>query len=294
MKRLLQFSAISLLAVGVYAGMRSLPDSECAFLHYEVVEVREDGIELCSVGPHGFLDLVGQPFPVSLRWDGPVSLRVGESSSLSFRVLGPNGHSLRGHELAITHTERIHLLIVHESLRDYQHHHPVVDLESDSFSFDFIPEMSGRYRVYAEFVPVRTRRQAVAVSAIEVLDPDGREKVIQPARGELPGFIKGGLEVGGGQARARRDNRLTLSLSHRDGSPVQLEEIMDSYVHLVAFDHEGRGLAHMHTLDSSDPRANPARLEFIFQTPHPGLYVLWAQFQIEGEEIFAPFSIEVL
>jgi len=293
-KQLLQGGAITVLALVSYAGLRSLPDSECAFLHYEVVEVRDDGIELCSVGPHGFRDLVRQPFPVSLQWEHHKPLRAGERSNLSFRILGPTGMSLRGHELAITHTERVHLFLVHDSLRDYQHVHPVVDLQSDSFSFDFVPKLDGRYRLYAEFVPVRTRRQAVAVSALEVTAAPGTEMAVEPEKMQWPAFLEGDLEIVGGTARARVDNRLVLRLQRRDGGPLHLEELMDSYVHLVAFDVEGRGLAHMHTLESSDPSANPARMEFVFQTPHPGPYQLWAQFQIDGEEIFAPFSIDVL
>jgi hypothetical protein len=77
---------------------------------------------------------------------------------------------------------------------------------------------------------------------------------------------------------------------------VPLEPVMGAFAHVVAFDPERNGFAHLHPL-AGDPLAPPDAtapvLAFRVTIPQPGRYIVWAQVRMEGRDRFAPFSLEV-
>lgn len=77
--------------------------------------------------------------------------------------------------------------------------------------------------------------------------------------------------------------------------PVEFGLVMGAYAHLVVFDEEGKGFAHLHPqnpfVGQQDPK-NPD-LRFSFFPADPGKYRLWAQLLIDGQERFVPFDLEV-
>jgi len=100
--------------------------------------------------------------------------------------------------------------------------------------------------------------------------------------------------------KAGRDYQLGLTVHDSTGRPASLEEVMGARGHLVAFDGEGKGFAHMHPLESvatlsaglssSEPEGD---LEFMFNVPNPGWYRLFAQIQVEGRAVFGRFDLKV-
>ena len=58
-------------------------------------------------------------------------------------------------DLTEAHTEKLHLLIVDESLTDYHHEHPVPAGKPGEYRFDFEPKFGGTYHVWADLLPDR-------------------------------------------------------------------------------------------------------------------------------------------
>jgi hypothetical protein len=71
---------------------------------------------------------------------------------------------------------------------------------------------------------------------------------------------------------------------------------MGAFAHLVAFDTQRSGFAHIHpnpseTANTPDP-TNPV-FTFRLMIPRPGRYVIWSQVNLSGRETFAPFWFAV-
>ena len=79
--------------------------------------------------------------------------------------------------------------------------------------------------------------------------------------------------------------------------PVPLQPVMGAFAHLVAFDNERSGFAHLHPKEidlSQPPDSLRPELNFKVTIPRAGRYVVWAQVNLAGQELFVPFWIEVL
>lgn len=292
----ISIASISVFFVAAFFFLRSLPDAECGFLHYIEI-VNEDGeIELCATNHAGFLDLTVLKYPVEIELKSE-PLIVGESDSVSLFLETSGGMSMAPHELAVTHTEKMHLMVIDPSLEDYHHLHPNPVGLDGRYDFEFTPKKSGEYRVFAEVVPVMSRRQAIAMSSLEV--PGSVEKPtfalslesivdgVHFRLGQLPEVLKVG-----------RDYQLALEVTGENGGSVELETVMDAKGHMVAFDAEGRGFAHMHPIDSivaaqAENTAEENGLSFLFNVPNSGWYRLFAQVQVDGKAVFGRFDIEV-
>lgn len=75
-----------------------------------------------------------------------------------------------------------------------------------------------------------------------------------------------------------------------------MEPVMGAYAHLVAFDAARSGFAHLHPNETDLSRAlNPTRPQLTFKLtiPRIGRYVIWAQVNLGGTEMFVPFWFDV-
>lgn len=90
---------------------------------------------------------------------------------------------------------------------------------------------------------------------------------------------------------------MTLKIWRDDGGAVHLGKVMGAFAHLVAFDRERSGFAHLHpretdlrmTLDPESPE-----LHFQVTIPKEGEYVIWAQMVFDEIETFVPFWFSVM
>ena len=278
---------ITLLFIGVYFAIKALPDSECGFLHYEKV-VNENGeIEYCATNSAGFIDLSKLQYPVQLIMDWDSDSKQGQ---LSLKLDG--GHFLLPHELAYTHTKKIHLLLVDESLEDYHHLHPNLSELDQTYTFNFNPKTKGVYKAYAEVVPKRTRRQLIASSELKVgedLRTQNFSRKTQDVQGALHFELLGVPEV----LEVNKDYRFKLTVLDPSGSPAPLETIMDAKAHMVAFDSGRLGFAHMHPVEEVVDLDALENLDFYFNVPKAGWYRLFAQVQINGASVYGSFDLLV-
>lgn len=287
-KRTQSILIITSIFILLYFLMRFLPDSECGFLHYEEV-INENGeVEYCATNSAGFIDLIQLDYPVELPMEWNPETKEG---SLSIKLDG--GRFLLPHELAFTHTKQIHLLLIDESLEDYHHLHPISEDMGKVFRFNFSPKHGGKYTAYAEVVPKRTKRQLIATNVLPV---DGiiKKKDFFHKTSDLRRSLQFELESVPEKLKVNQDYRFKLKVRDTVGNQVDLETIMGAKAHMVAFDAEQRGFAHMHPIEDILVEASETDdLSFLFNVPRVGWYRLFAQIQKNGEPIYARFDLQV-
>lgn len=299
-KPFVSIAVLTLLFVGAYFVLRALPDAQCGFLHYEEVVNADGSVEFCATNHAGFLDLTRLKYPVEMEITLQGAVRVGQPVEVALEILTLGGDAILPHELAITHTEKMHVMVVDPSLVDYHHVHPQSDGLNGRYTFEFTPKRAGTYRMLAELVPRRTRRQIIATGEVTVPGAAApmtftrqSESVVDGLRfdlGEVPERLRTGV-----------DYRFDLQVTADDGGAVALEDIMGAKGHMVAFDAAGKGFAHMHPVDSVvsaraglgvDPISGQD-LAFLFNVPNPGWYRVFAQVQVSGREVFGHFDLQV-
>jgi hypothetical protein len=295
MRTMIHIGLLTALFGGGYVAMRKIPASNCNFLHYEQTVVTADGMQYCGSGAAYFVDLQKLPFPVAVQLTADHAPTLGVAANYTLQLLPSYGDKLqplRPSELAVTQTQKLHLLVVDGSLEDYQHIHPVPDGDSGNWTFSFTPKRPGPYHVYAQFIPSLSLREMIGETQILVPGDSG------PAvhRGLAP-FKDGAyvFNLSTSPLTAGVDATLTLSVQRADGGPVQLQPVMGTLAHLVAFDPTRDGVAHLHPTLTGREEADPAHpeLSFVINLAQPGRYRIWGQVKLDGIERYVPFDIEV-
>jgi hypothetical protein len=295
MKRLIQIASITLVCIGVYAGMRALPVEPCEFLHYGDYVNAEGVIEGCGYEETEFFHMGEIRFPIVANLTPLEDPQLGEPSLFKLTLFTTTGKPIQWEQIAVSHTERIHALVVDPSLNDYQHIHPQPAGPAGHYLFEMTPRHPGPYRVYLDFIPLINSRRTLLQAGFEVPGTP------QPATfDQSKAFKKEQLRFTfipetEGEAVTGKELRFRLSVEHITGGETRFSPVMDSYAHLVAFDSAGTGFAHLHPLnpfiEGQDP-LNPD-LQFTMQFDQPGSYRIWAQVIVNGQQIFAPFDLSV-
>lgn len=299
--RWISVAVLSCVFAGAYFVLRALPDAQCGFLHYEEIVNADGEIELCARNHAGFIDLTRLSYPVVAELKAAAPPSPGREVQVELHLETDGGMSIAPHELAVTHTEKMHVMVIDPSLEDYHHVHPRAEGLDGFYTFAFTPIRGGSYRVFTEIVPRRSRRQAIALSELEVA---GAAQAASFARSteSVVGGVRFRLAGAPDVMKSGRDYRFELDITAADGSPIRLETVMGAKGHMVAFDAARRGFAHMHPVDSvvsartaglSGGGAADPGLAFLFNVPNPGWYRLFAQIQVGGEPVFGRFDLKV-
>jgi hypothetical protein len=290
-------AVITLVAAAAFVIVRKLPTGT----NLSHMDFRVEGsnvIEFCDPANPQFLPVVAVRSPVSLAVTTPSPARAGTDVDATLVLTTFSGKPIAPEDLQVVQTKRIHLLIADPSLDDYQHVHPVPGRRPGEWDFRFHPRFGGAYRIFADFTPVATNRGLYSEAEMNVEGPpnvvvagtqplswtadvDGYRFTLAPA--SLP--VRAGVQA-----------NLTLSVRRLGGGPVPLEQVMGAFAHLVAFDTQRSGFAHIHpnpseTANTPDP-TNPV-FTFRLMIPRPGRYVIWSQVNLSGRETFAPFWFAV-
>jgi hypothetical protein len=257
-------------------------------------------LQFCDPLNPQFVPVVAVPSPVVMVICPPGATAVGSEIRVDFTLRTSSGRPIAPEDLLVVHTQRLHLLIVDPTLNDYHHVHPEAGPAPGKWRFSFTPARAGAYRVFADFTPVATNRGLYACADLMITGPAAPERPPRARAGDFSDVELGDLRVGLVPAeplRAGRPADLTLALRRTGGGPVGMELVMGAFAHLVAFDRERSGFAHLHPVPA-DPIAEPdpirPALNFKITIPRPGTYVIWAQAKVGGREIFAPFWFGVV
>lgn len=293
-----QVGIITAVALVIFAVLRWLPTGT-TLSHMDFRVDAKNSIEFCDPLNPQFIPVVAVASPVSLTLESAPA-RTGEPVDAKVTLRTASGKPIESQDLLVVHTRRLHLLIVDPSLSDYQHVHPETTGKPGEWAFRFVPRASGAYRVFADFTPAATNRGLyanaelnVTASGASAAAPSTTTLSDDPALADY----RFALTPSTGPLRAKQVVDLKFSIVRRDGAVVPLQPVMDAYAHLVAFDQTRSGFAHLHPMQA-DPMQAPDRtnpmLEFKITIPSPGRYVIWAQVNLGGRELFVPFWFDVV
>ena len=271
-----QIWIITLVAVVGFFGLRSLPDTQCTFLHADHQPVVVDGLEFCGLNEEAnFYSPKGLRFPVELK-----VVVDAEGKSGELRLLKDDGHPYYSHEVALSHTQRVHLHLRQlGGTRQYAHLHPQPAADG-SWRFELPAHLKGvPLRAYVDFTDVRTSRTMLAQA--DVMPSAGASPQSAPlARNRI-------VELTASTTQTGSSAMIRLQLAGPVGKTLRLKPIMGSLGHAVVFsvDRPEAGYAHMHpTLEGGEYADNPT-LAFRLRLPAPGTYDFWLNLNDGQDEL---------
>jgi hypothetical protein len=271
-----QALVITGLAAAGFFGLRALPDTQCAFLHADHQPVVVDGVEFCGINEEAnFYSPKALQFPVTFKLSLAPDGAKGEVV-----LLKEDGRPYYDHEVAVSHTRKVHLHLRQSGgVRAYAHLHPV-PAQDGSWRFDLPPALRGHaLEAYVDFADARTSRimlaQAEAKATAVAFDA-----FVVPTRNAIVSTEASTLKAGASAT-------IRVKLSGPEGKALKLLPIMGSLGHAVVFSAEqpSAGYAHMHpTLEGGEYAPNPT-LSFRLRLPPPGKYDLWLNLNDGQEEL---------
>lgn len=271
-----QIWIITLVAVVGFFGLRSLPDTQCTFLHADHQPVVVDGLEFCGLNEESnFYSPKALRFPVELKVTLDAAATAGE-----LRLLKDDGHPYYAHEVAVSHTQRVHLHLRQlGGGRAYAHVHPQPAADG-SWRFELPAHLKGvPLRAYVDFTDVRTSRTMLAQA--DVLASAGASpQSVPPARNRI-------VELTASTTQTGASAMIRLQLAGPAGKTLRLKPIMGSLGHAVVFsvDRPEAGYAHMHpTIEGGEYADNPT-LAFRLRLPAPGTYDFWLNLNDGQDEL---------
>ena len=282
-------------AAALYLTLRALPTG--TNLHNSDFAVPGQGqLEYCDPSAPQFIPVTTARSPVAMTLVGDSPAATGRETRYILTLKTWNGQDIGPVDLLVSQTRKIHLLVADPSLQDYQHIHPEPGEKNGQWTFAFTPRLGGRYRVYADFTPVVTARSLYAAADLPVT---GEASSAAPALAwdfEQDDY-RFELSAASRPIRARQPTDLTFTVKRSGGGPVPMATVMGAYAHLVVFDAALTGFAHVHPQQTDlSRRPDPLKpvLTFKLMIPNAGRFVIWAEVNLGGRLVFAPFWFEVV
>ncbi len=234
---------------------------------------------------------------VSASADGyalsPVKAPAGTDASgtLSFRILDEAGEPVT--EYTVAHEKDLHLIVVRTDGTHFRHVHPVLDKSTSTWSIPWTWDEAGTYRAYADFTPAGQDAECVTLTRSVEVAGDYTSVTAEPTRtDEVDGFtvtLDGDLTAG-----TTSDLAVTVK---RDGEPVTtLEPYLGAFGHLVALREGDLAYLHVHPAgDEPEPGSTGGPdVGFGAEVPTAGRYLLYLDFQIDGQVHTAQFVVDAV
>lgn len=276
--------------------VRSIPVEPCDFLHEETYN-EEGELDYCGSDETGFVDLSVRRWPMKIDFRSVDSIITNKECQFEIKIEQADGSPLTSNDVALSHTKKIHLLAVDESLDDYHHIHPVADTLYDGvWHFTLTPKLAGKYSVFLDFIPTKSPRRVLLSTSFEAKG----EKSNSNQRTENLTYHLKNLKfelTEDKKASTDQEKIIILKASDEMDRDINFHPVMGAFAHMVAFDENLSGFAHLHPITDEIPSSQNTiyngPLSFSFTAPKSGIYRLWAQVKTTiDEELFIPFDFE--
>ncbi len=210
-----------------------------------------------------------------------------DEGELTFAVRGSDGHPVTDFEL--DHEQEMHLIAVRADGQHFAHVHPERD-EDGTWSTPWQWEAAGTYRVFADFVPSETGEGLTLSTTVQIDGDYASVPAELTAQTTVNGFdvaVEGDLVVGSA-------SELTMTVT-REGEPVTaLEPYLGAFGHLVALRDGDLAYLHVHPHGDAPDAGETSGPEIVFEATAPteGRYLLYLDFQVDGQVHTAPLVID--
>src|SRR5699024_5617830 len=152
-------------------------------------------------------------------------------------------------------------------------------------------DAAGSYRVFADFVPAETGEGLTLSTSVQV----GGDYDPAPATEPVTTTTVDGFDVSvEGDLTAGEASQLTMTVT-RGGEPVtELEPYLGAFGHLVALRDGDLAYLHVHPHGDEPQAGETSGPEIVFEATAPteGRYLLYLDFQVDGEVHTAPLVID--
>ncbi|MDZ4814767.1 MAG: hypothetical protein SGI71_00705 [Verrucomicrobiota bacterium] len=249
-----------------------------------------------STAGHGqsHAQVVPSSTPLQMEVKSAPLLVPGKESTVTVTLKTQEGKVLSYADLNTSHTEKLHMLIIDQTLTEYFHIHPRE--EKGVAQFKIKPTLPGPYLVWADIVPKSTgEQQYVRGELISAQKSTGIINKTLKMTDEIDGYKFTMTMTATPTAGSMGEGK--FSVFDAKGKPVTfLEPIMGAYAHIVGFNEDRTSIAHIHPMGAEPTkptdRGGPD-LTFHFGPEKPGYYKLFGQVKIKGKEYFADFGLLV-
>ncbi|ACQ82260.1 conserved hypothetical protein [Beutenbergia cavernae DSM 12333] len=235
---------------------------------------------------------------LSLEQDGYVLSEVtapggvGEAGDLSFRVDGGDGHPLTA--FAESHEKRLHLIVVRSDGSEFRHVHPEMS-DDGTWTIPWTWDEPGTYRVFADFVPADgAADDPPDVTLTRSVDVEGAATPSPATTVRTTTSVDGFDVTLDGELLAGADSTLTATITRAGEDVTTLEPYLGAFGHLVALRQGDLAYLHVHP-EGAEPAAGDVsgpEVVFATQAPTPGRYLLYLDFQVDGEVHTAAFVLD--
>lgn len=213
---------------------------------------------------------------------------VGAPGEMSFQILAESGEPVT--EFATAHGKDLHLIVVRTDGARFHHVHPALNKSTGIWTAPWTWKEAGTYRVYTDFTPTTEDASSITLTrTVEVAGDFAPVETTVQQTSEVDGFtvrLHGDLVVGS-------SSELTIAIA-RDGEPVTtLEPYLGAFGHLVALREGDLAYLHVHA-EGDDPTLGATAgpdIAFAAEVPTAGRYLLYLDFQVDGEVRTAEFVL---
>lgn len=192
---------------------------------------------------------------------------------------------LTAEDLKTVRNYPIHLMVIDQSLSDYQHIHPEPTGIKGVFRFSFTPKEANRYRLWADVVPAVTGQQEFVMADLSI----GRGHV---ARSKAPSDH---ATAEGYRFALHWDRPLkqlesstaTLSVTDSNGNAVPTDSIV--LAHVDGFFDDFHTVLHVNALSET----GEGKMRFAIDPDQDGFLKLYVLVIINGKPVNVPFAVQV-
>jgi hypothetical protein len=227
----------------------------------------------------------------------PKTFKAGENAPTVLRLTSKDGKPITPDMLEVAHTEKLHLLIVDETLSDYHHEHPVAGQKPGEYTFEFSPRAGGTYSIWADVVPTTTGRQEYAKTEVKVAGAPAKADRTVNTTADAAGYRFSLTTENNEPLQAGKATIVKAKVTTPDGKEFAgLEPVMGAFAHMVAFPETVDSVTHVHPMGREPTEASERggpELSFHVEPEKAGFQKFFLQTQIGGQEVYAAFAQNV-
>lgn len=215
----------------------------------------------------------------------------------SFGVIDDRGNTLKSY--AITHTKRMHVIVVRKDLAYFQHVHPEFDESTGTFTLsDLVFPTDGEYRIFTDFSPEGGMMgpngmplEATLSEDIKVGSTYEGQSIGSEEKSKTFDNIQVSLATTPTSLKSVQESMLTFNLSANGKAVTDLEEYLGALGHSVILKEGTLDFIHAHPVET---KVQNGRVQFMLTFPSAGRYKIFTQFEREGKVTTTDFAVSVV
>lgn len=225
-----------------------------------------------------------------------------------FQIKDSDGQPFSEEQLEETHTKKLHVFIVDESLNEYHHLHPEYAEDDKTFIVKFKPKSGLNYKLWTEFKLDGENHS---------LQTDLISNWKDVYKNELNGYR---FELHTEQKIVANELiNFEVLVTSAKNKKIKLQKILGANAHITCFSQDGKSMIHVHESSSShkhnldvnsdkvdsddeDKKSlsdagiveSDSSVKFALKPSKAGFYKIFIQMKIDGKEITSPFIVQAL